>query len=111
MQAFGPIFTKALKAHSTKRLNVKSVAPSHLALKNPERNKLWVALNADGCVVGFPAFLKMNFSMAGLRLSSTSSYEIQKLAVAKNYRRQGISELLWKELEREGNALCPDRTF
>lgn len=78
-------------------------------IKKPERNKVWVALNANGSVVGFFALLNMKFRMAGLRVSSSTSYEIQKLAVASNYRCQGISNMLWKELERKGCILCPDR--
>lgn len=109
-QAFVHIFTKALRTHLTRCRIVAFVYPFRLVIKKPERNKLWVALNADGCVVGFScSILWINFRMAGLRVGSSSSYEIQKLAVAKNYRCLGISNMLWKELEREGCLLCPDR--
>ena len=110
-QAFVRIFTKVLRTPLTKSRTVLFVYSFHLVIKKPERNKLWVALNADGCVVGFCIlYFWMNFRMAGLRVSSSSSYEIQKLAVAKNYRCLGISNMLWKELEREGCLLCPDRS-
>lgn len=51
----------------------------------------------------------MNSRMGGIRLGTSDSYEIQKLAVAKNYRCHGISNMLWKELESTGGDLCPTR--
>ena len=59
-QAFAHIFTKALRTHLTRCRIVVFVYPFRLVIKKPERNKLWVALNADGCVVGFSILYTIN---------------------------------------------------
>ena len=49
------------------------------------------------------------FRMIGLRIVADDCYEVQKLVVAKNYRRHGISKILWEKMEKEGSQLCPNR--
>ena len=47
--------------------------------------------------------------MGGLRIVSSSCFEIQKLAVHKNYRNIGVSKLIWERIMEKGFAICRDR--
>lgn len=49
--------------------------------------------------------------MGGLRVVSSSCFEIQKLAVHKNYRRMGISNRIWEHIMEKGLSSCEERWF
>ena len=79
-------------------------------IKKPDTVFLWLAINSLGDVIGY-SFLnvRMTFRMGGLRIVSSSCFEIQKLAVHKNYRSMGISKLIWEQIMKKGFAICTDR--
>ena len=79
-------------------------------IKKPDAVFLWLAINSLGDVVGYSfKHIRITFRMGGLRIVSSSCFEIQKLAVHKNYRNLGISKLIWKEVMEKGFAICVDR--
>ena len=47
--------------------------------------------------------------MIGMRIIDDASFVVQKLVVARNYRRHSISNRLWACLEAKGMELCPLR--
>lgn len=47
--------------------------------------------------------------MIGFRIVSEDCFEVQKLAVARQYRRHGVSNQLWNKMENEAFHLCPKR--
>ena len=79
----------------------------YLELKKPTINYLWLALNTNRDVIGYFYLCLITGRMVGLRIVSESCYEVQKLAVARNYRKMGVSNKLWEKMEKEGNLLCP----
>ena len=46
-----------------------------------------------------------------MRIIDDASYEVQKLVVARNYRRHSISNKLWIFLESKGMEYCPQRSL
>ena len=47
--------------------------------------------------------------MIGLRVINDGAFEVQKVAVARNYRRRHISGVLWNHLETCGKEICSSR--
>ncbi|OAO11758.1 hypothetical protein AV274_6593 [Blastocystis sp. ATCC 50177/Nand II] len=93
----------AVKCSSIRKYVVSSIKRSFDVqsgvLKNEDKNRLWIAVNSDDDVVG----------MIGMRIIDDASFEVQKLVVARNYRRHSISNRLWACLEAKGMELCPLR--
>ena len=78
-------------------------------MKKEDTNRLWIALNDEDAVVGLDPLLCVMHSMIGLRVINDGAFEVQKLAVARNYRRRHISGVLWNHLETCGKEICSSR--
>ena len=72
---------------------------------------MWIAVNDDDNVVGRVYFSLLMARMIGMRIIDDASFEVQKLVVARNYRRHSISNKLWACLEAKGMKYCPRRSL
>ena len=78
-------------------------------MKKEDTNRLWIALNDEDTVVGLKVLFPVMCSMIGLRVVDDGAFEVQKLVVARNYRRHHISSALWNHVEMCGKEICVSR--